>query len=344
MGEFPTPSRSAHPEMSSDGASVDLQTFVENICLLRNVSSPFIALHDWLMKCYRWHHPRMNLLILFFVNGFWYQTGVSLLVVMLLSFGFLSLIGLKTEIFSNSFSSSYSMENRRKEIYAEFYQSIIWINSAVLDLTKCINFIYEIIRWDNFNTSLKAYAQLIVYGSVLYLSFSYSFMILMNIFMLRNLPKFLGPMMSGYWYFDDEPVENLHSAQMQTRILGQSPYYISAIQDQTKCEIPSGQGASSPYRTDDAASSSETIESDRYCHGCEASFGYILKRRHYCRHCGDRFCWNCCNQLVPRYYFGATAPAAKTETVVVCQRCYVYLTEKFGNQASIDVTENMPKN
>ena len=64
----------------------------------------------------------MNLLILLFVNGFWYQTGVSLLVVMLLSFGFLSLIGLKTEIFSNSFSSSYSMENRRKEIYAEFYQ------------------------------------------------------------------------------------------------------------------------------------------------------------------------------------------------------------------------------
>ena len=64
----------------------------------------------------------MNLLMLLFVNGIWYQTGVSLLVMMLLSFGFLSLIGLKTEIFNNSFPNSYSMENRRKEIYAEFYQ------------------------------------------------------------------------------------------------------------------------------------------------------------------------------------------------------------------------------
>ena len=33
---------------------------------------------------------------------------------------------------------------------------------------------------------------------------------------------------------------------------------------------------------------------------------YYTLFQHYCRHCGDHFCANCCNQYVPRYLFGAT--------------------------------------
>lgn len=62
------------------------------------------------------------------------------------------------------------------------------------------------------------------------------------------------------------------------------------------------------------------------CFGCRVSFSSILKRRHYCRHCGNSFCHKCCNQKVPRSVFGATSPAATKETVLVCNTCYGQLT------------------
>ncbi|KAK7109509.1 protrudin-like [Littorina saxatilis] len=58
------------------------------------------------------------------------------------------------------------------------------------------------------------------------------------------------------------------------------------------------------------------------CHGCRVSFSSILKRRHYCRHCGNSFCHKCCNLKVPRSVFGATSPAASKETVLVCNGCH----------------------
>ncbi|XP_041369686.1 protrudin-like [Gigantopelta aegis] len=67
--------------------------------------------------------------------------------------------------------------------------------------------------------------------------------------------------------------------------------------------------------------------SNECCNGCKASFSPILKRRHYCRHCGNHFCNKCCSRKVPRAVFGATAPAAQTETVLVCVKCHQLLTK-----------------
>ncbi|KAL9983218.1 hypothetical protein ACROYT_G005357 [Oculina patagonica] len=50
--------------------------------------------------------------------------------------------------------------------------------------------------------------------------------------------------------------------------------------------------------------------------------------RQYCRHCGDSFCSRCCCKRVKRAVFGATAPAAFEETVLVCKSCYGYLMNK----------------
>lgn len=57
------------------------------------------------------------------------------------------------------------------------------------------------------------------------------------------------------------------------------------------------------------------------CSGCGAVFTAILKRRHICSSCGNHYCARCCSHKVPRSKFGATAPAAQTETVAVCTRC-----------------------
>ncbi|XP_029645929.1 protrudin isoform X3 [Octopus sinensis] len=64
------------------------------------------------------------------------------------------------------------------------------------------------------------------------------------------------------------------------------------------------------------------------CNACNVSFSSILKRRYYCRHCGNHFCAKCCAQKVPKSLFGATAPSAQTETVLVCNTCYNMLMKK----------------
>lgn len=71
------------------------------------------------------------------------------------------------------------------------------------------------------------------------------------------------------------------------------------------------------------------------CYGCKVSFSSILKRRHYCRHCGNGFCHKCCNQKVPRSVFGATSPAASKETVLVCNTCHTALTTPGDGSAAM---------
>ncbi|ESO93093.1 hypothetical protein LOTGIDRAFT_162115 [Lottia gigantea] len=86
--------------------------------------------------------------------------------------------------------------------------------------------------------------------------------------------------------------------------------------------------------------------SSENCFACKVAFSAFLKRRYYCRHCGKDFCNKCCNQKVPRSVFGATAPAAQTETVLVCNNCQKLLAtgkdikskvwaENFGKQSGI---------
>ncbi|XP_015762887.1 PREDICTED: protrudin-like isoform X2 [Acropora digitifera] len=64
------------------------------------------------------------------------------------------------------------------------------------------------------------------------------------------------------------------------------------------------------------------------CAACDVSFSSVLKKRQYCRHCGVSFCSRCCCKRVKRAVFGATAPAAYEETVLVCKSCYGYLMNK----------------
>lgn len=70
------------------------------------------------------------------------------------------------------------------------------------------------------------------------------------------------------------------------------------------------------------------IISNECCFECKTSFSSILKRRHTCCHCGNNFCSKCCNQKVPKSLFGATAPSAQTETVLVCVVCHKTLQEE----------------
>lgn len=64
------------------------------------------------------------------------------------------------------------------------------------------------------------------------------------------------------------------------------------------------------------------------CASCDVTFSSLLKKRQYCRHCGDSFCSRCCSKRVKRAVFGATAPAAYEETVLVCNSCHCYLMDK----------------
>ncbi|PIK58579.1 hypothetical protein BSL78_04485 [Apostichopus japonicus] len=62
------------------------------------------------------------------------------------------------------------------------------------------------------------------------------------------------------------------------------------------------------------------------CFSCMAAFNNFTKRRRYCRHCGNHFCPKCCNKKLPRSALGATSPAAKVEKELVCNQCWMELT------------------
>ncbi|XP_057315604.1 protrudin-like isoform X2 [Hydractinia symbiolongicarpus] len=64
------------------------------------------------------------------------------------------------------------------------------------------------------------------------------------------------------------------------------------------------------------------------CSNCDQPASTILKRRRYCRHCGNSFCAKCCNTRVARALLGATAPAAYQEKVLVCEPCRVFLMNR----------------
>jgi len=67
------------------------------------------------------------------------------------------------------------------------------------------------------------------------------------------------------------------------------------------------------------------------CASCNSFIDSLLRRRVYCRHCGQQFCRSCCSSKVPRAFFGATSPAAYKQTVRVCRDCKQYL-ESYGSE------------
>ncbi|XP_071947586.1 protrudin-like [Antedon mediterranea] len=62
------------------------------------------------------------------------------------------------------------------------------------------------------------------------------------------------------------------------------------------------------------------------CILCNTVFTSVLKRRRYCRYCGNQFCPKCCFKKIPRSSFGATSPAAQSAKELVCNQCYYFLT------------------
>jgi len=316
---------------------MDLPTFVDNIRFLRGLMTPAKVYYDCLLSCYRWDHPNTNIILLLFLNGMWYQSSVF------------SALALMTVFYSCVFVMSLNIDRPRKqipdsnpaqikelkEIYGEFYQSILLINSFVLAVTNLIVTTFLIIRWEDPSKSIKAHVKIIFYGLLIYASLTYSNIILLNVVMLHNLPACLGP-----WAHMEVFSKGLEAedAKVDETLITPScsslPKKESAIEAESMPSEPleqCGESSVDTVKTSDQCS-------DQYCHGCDTSFGYILNRRHYCRHCGDHFCANCCNKYVPRYFFGATAPAAKTEKVMVCARCFEYLSEKLDKQSSMDDT------
>ena len=68
-----------------------------------------------------------------------------------------------------------------------------------MELSNFITSCYKVIRWDDFHQSLTAYANFFLYASIIYLSFTYSVMILVNALLFQNLLKSLVPLVVEKW-------------------------------------------------------------------------------------------------------------------------------------------------
>lgn len=325
-------------DSSNSEESVDLNTFVDNLRHLEKILSPANIFFSWFMNCYRWKHPHANVFILLFFNGLWFQSPTAFAVFsFILIYGLLVVMSFRTDMIKRSFSKANpALKRDSKETYSEFYRSILLFNSAALYLTSFVKSTLEIVKWENPAKSLMAHLKLFYYGTVLYASCAYSSVVLLDAFLLHNLPAHLEPVFKNYipvGQITTNVIEPVIDSEKEEK----EDFHNTADEELNQPLSLSGENASSVEQAGPQPS-------DYYCRGCDSSFGYILNRRHYCRHCGDHFCANCCSRFVPRYFFGATAPAAKTETVMVCLRCFEYLSDKFEPEPEEEtsVTRTVP--
>ncbi|XP_065061413.1 protrudin-like isoform X2 [Rhopilema esculentum] len=141
--------------------------------------------------------------------------------------------------------------------------------------------------------------------------------------------------------FDDEAKESFHaleddlesSSSTDSEDLAIKPEVKSVVnmnfvQNQERHREKSGLSIVSKFASSTLASFTRRRQRQGNCSSCSVQFSTILKKRTYCRHCGYSYCSKCCNQRVPRVVFGATAPAAYEERVLVCKSCYAFLMNR----------------
>nr|XP_022286867.1 protrudin-like [Crassostrea virginica]XP_022286868.1 protrudin-like [Crassostrea virginica] len=224
----------------------------------------------------------------------------------------------------------------------QMYDFIVLCNEGLTDF-------YRILKWDNTLASLRFHVEVCVFLlSLVVLPTRGICFMLVNWFFLANevvFNKFLkygekgwGVSLSPIPIKESGPIKNHNSTpstseDQERSDKGETKEHSDVDSDPSNIEIMSDDSdlKSSIYSKPTMVERLLALRKRRQhianetCHKCDVSFASILKRRFYCRHCGNNFCSKCCNQKVPKSMFGATAPQAQTEMVLVCSVCYELL-------------------
>ncbi|OWF41043.1 protrudin-like [Mizuhopecten yessoensis] len=241
-----------------------------------------------------------------------------------------------------------------------FRFSVVQMYDFIVKCNEYIAHLYGIFRWDNTLSSLKFYIELCVFLlSLVVLPNRGVWFLIVNWVFLANeeiLQVIVNSGLRLYSQISGNPVKALILAEGaantetkaesnstpvkcvdngQADTIGEQRGETSEAQDVDTIVEKTGVTGSGPTpgkpgmvaRLREIKKKHQHLANET-CFKCETSFSSILKRRYYCRHCGNNFCTKCCNQKVPKAMFGATSPTAQTETVLVCNVCYDLLTQE----------------
>lgn len=344
----------------SDGSKygrMDLADFVTEVDRFSTLIEPIALVVYFIEDIRRWKYTMgtlavwilCNLACLVLTKGAVF-TLMSLLVICIAT---TSLVQLHTRILGKFLPSTSPTKEEEEDVEDEevmktvkqFRYSLLQMYDFIVLCNDGLTEFYRILKWDNILASLRFHVEICVFLlSLVVLPTRGICFMLVNWFFLANevvFHKFLkygekcwGVSLSPIPLKDNGPSrtpsntssESDDRASNEVEIKEQS----DVESDPSNIEILSDDSdlKSSVYSKPTMVERFLALKKRRKhianetCHKCDVSFASILKRRLYCRHCGNNFCSKCCNQKVPKSMFGATAPQAQTEMVLVCNVCY----------------------
>ncbi|XP_069140630.1 protrudin-like [Argopecten irradians] len=347
---------------------VDLVYFVAEVERFNRLIEPLALVLYALDDVRRWRYPNWtigawiicNIFCLFLSKGAVFAL-VSLLVVGIAT---LCLVQVHTRILDKFFPYTGRNDDKTDDddeveetvtmkTVQYFRFSVVQMYDFIVKCNEYMAHLYGIFRWDNTLASLKFYIELCVFllSLVVLPNRAVWFLIINWIFLASEdiLKVIINFGLNLYGQFSGNPVKLLTvSSNFESKPESNSTNvncvdngHIENVAEQKEEETVEdvdtivektspGAVGSKPgmvARLREIKKKHQHIANES-CFKCETSFSSILKRRYYCRHCGNNFCTKCCNQKVPKSMFGATSPTAQTETVLVCNVCYDLLTQE----------------
>lgn len=344
---------------------VDLADFVKEVDRFSRLIEPFAFILYFYDDLRSWRYPKLtlclwivcNLACIILTKGAVFVL-VSLLVVIIAGSG---LIQIHTRILdkilpvdhlSNPDDDSSDEEDSTYSTVRQFRVSIIQMYEFIVKCNELLAHFYGILKWDNILPSLRFHIEFCtLLLSLVVLPTRWIFIALVNWVFLNNETVIQAVMDNSHLFVGCLTGKALQPPQSKTVTPQEESTSNGKPQEVEKKSKDSDDVSDLDY---DAETIEVTMEEDgkstntnkpgmvarlmelkkrrqhianESCFACKVSFASILKRRFYCRHCGNNFCSKCCNQRVPKSVFGATAPSAQTETVLVCNVCHKNLTK-----------------
>lgn len=355
--------------MPPHNGPVDIAQFVQEVEKFNRMTEPFaFLLYVW-DDLRRWRYPTVTVILWILCNLGCYvltQAAVFTLVSLLvIGIATLCLVQLHTRLFdkflpdtskTDSWSEEDVDEHLALQTVRDFKFSLLQMQDFITKCNEYLCYFYSLLKWDITMPALMFHGQLCLFLlSLVVLPTRWLFFAVFNWFFLATETVYNKVIKFGVrlyeciqgkrkisTLFEKQPV----ASDVNTNKRAEDVYDpVSSTGDVTNdedlCEnleyLDDYEGTGDKIDRNKPGMVAKLMEmkkkrqniASECCFECNVSFSSILKRRYYCRHCGNHFCSKCCNQKVPKSLFGATAPAAQTETVLVCGKCYkVLMSEK----------------
>eukprot|EP00045_Choanoeca_perplexa_P013199 m.148091 g.148091 ORF g.148091 m.148091 type:complete len:389 (-) comp16275_c0_seq14:1233-2399(-) len=349
--ESNTQDTSLQSEPSEDTeVRVDVSVWCEQVRIVQQAIQPVASVFSALENAVDWHHPPSSLALLCTLQLLsalpHLIPGVALLTILLL-FGFT--YATKDHVpgvllFKQLARAADAYANLRKQPQPDdvprklrdFSQSLLEIQRRLETVTEYCRRFAQLLTWKSPSDTRRVLSGLVLVclaGVLLPFSLLRAY-IIVSIFAPPPLRKRLQG--HALWTLPDldsteetKPQQPDHQRLTPLRELQESEDGSDWVVLPSNVELQT-HSVESSVGSDTAGSSRPSISAqgmrqrkrpdNNRCAGCRNSYS-LFRGRVYCRNCGGHYCSSCCKYKVPRSVFGATAPAAKKETVRVCNRC-----------------------